>query len=250
MSDVIPSANVPYITLAQVRAEGITTAEASDAKVNASIALWSAFVDRRTRQWFNRRDITMRIEGRNSNLLMLGVPIIAVDSLRLNHFLPEEPGEVLESTRYIVYAGRSYPDDRRNPMVKIFANEGSIYGSFGRTFRRGLFTDIVGKFGFVEPDGTTPVEIQRAMLMLVVNDIKNPISSVISSGGAVGPKTSETTDLHSISFAEPVEQQLKLSGKSVSGIEEVDRILAHYRSPISIGGSILDIPRIEDGTTM
>lgn len=245
--DTIPAANIPYATIADVRAAGITDGQADDLTVQALLNLYTSFIDRRTRQWFNRRDLTVRVEGRNSNLLQLGVPIIQVTSLRANHHLPTSPGEILDLNRVEVFTARTYPDYRRNPMIKIIANRGSIYGSYGRSFRRGMFTDIVGSFGFLEPDGSTPPEIKRALVKLVIIAINNPIAN--ANGNATGPVASETTDIHSISYFKPVDEELESRVGTASGDKEVDEILKAYRAPIAIGGSILDMPVIDDGVT-
>ncbi len=251
MADVIPAVDVPYITVAQVRTEGVTVAEAADSVVLAKIALYTQLVDRLTRQWFNRRDVVITAEGKNSNLFQLDIPIIEVDLLRINHHLPSTAGELIDPSLFTAFNSRTkHSDDRRNPRIKMLANRGSIFGNFGRTFRRGLLTDITGKFGFIEPDGTTPLAIQEAMLRLVIRNIKNPILGSVSgseSGGAVGPRRREKTDLHEIEFFESAANKKASTTNTATGDAEVDRILALYKGPIGIGGSINDIPRVDDG---
>ncbi len=256
MADVIPAALVPYIDIADVRSAGIPESEADDATVLLKIKLWSDLVDKWTRQFFNRRDLEITLEGKNSNILLLGIPLIEVDSIRLNHFLPRAAGEVLDLTLVQSFIGRTSPvDDRRNPRIKILVNSRSIFSTVGRTFRRGLLSTITGKFGFLETDGTTPEAIKRSVLKLVLKDIRNPLLSDVSgtsgSGSTtLGAKKREETDLHEIEYFQPSAEVLKSMERSISGDAEVDRLLSYYRSPISIGGSILDIPTVDDGVTL
>lgn len=250
MADVIPALNLPYITIQQIRDAGIPITEADDPTVQASIDLWMDQVDRWTGQWFNARQYTITIEGRNSNLIAIGIPIIEVTRIQLNHFLPRDAGEIFNDlSNFQIFVGRAWPDDRRNPRITIVANRSSIFGNFGRAFVRGLFTDIDGTYGFIEIDGTTPKPIQRAMTKLVLRDLKNPLLGQVSGGGLItGSKKREETDLHEIEFYQPSEEQANSSVKSLTGDSEVDKILAYYRKPISIGGSINAIPRIDGGT--
>ena len=249
MADVIPALNEPYITIQDIRDAGIPDTEKNDAEVQASIDHWSAQIDTWTGQWFNAREIEVTVEGRNSNILLLGIPIISISQIRINHHLPDNAGDLYTTfDRFQIFKSRDYPDDRRNPRIKLVSNRYSIYYSYGRAFMRALYTTIDGIFGFIEKDGTTPLPIQRACLKLVLRDLKNPLlTEVTEAGGGLGPKKREKTDMHEIEYFESSQSTISKDRGTVSGDPEIDRILSYYRKPIGVGGSINAVPRIDSG---
>src|SRR5690606_30527944 len=87
-------------------------------EIEANIAEAMSFIDRHTRQWFNKRTFDgsnpVKIEGNNGRTIFLGVPVIAVDKLCLNR-----EDNVLDASDYRVFNSRAMPDDRRNPMIKL-----------------------------------------------------------------------------------------------------------------------------------
>jgi len=249
MADVIPALDLPYITIQDIRNAGIPDTEKTDSEVQSSIDYWSAQIDVWTGQWFNAREVEVTIEGRNSNILLLGIPIIDVTQIRMNHHLPDHAGDLYTTfNRFQIFKSRVYPDDRRNPRITLVTNKYSIYSSYGKAFMRSLFTTIEGIFGFIEKDGTTPKPIQRACLKLVMRDLKNPIlDSVSNPHTTAGALKREKTDLHEVEYYESSESVVATEQGTLSGDGEVDRILSFYRKPIGVGGSINAVPRIDSG---
>jgi hypothetical protein len=231
----------PYVTLQQIRDLGLTQAQYPDAQVNAEIKLWSDSFDQWTGQWFNSRAKTIRLEGKNSNVLFLGIPILTVTQIKMNN----ETVPTALSFFEIFNNRGSKPDDRRNPMIKMLSKSDIIFSqSNSRVFRRGFFTDITGTFGFLEADGTTPQMVQRAIMKLVVRGLKQPINSTATAGN-LGPKKREKTDLHETEYFEPETGSAASGAVSLSGDPEVDKIIGIYKAPMAIGGSILDVPALE-----
>lgn len=227
-----------YITVAQVNAEDATLG-LTDPQIEAKIDHWMAFIDRQTGQWFNSRTLTMRVEGPNSNVLFFPVPNLTMTSIKLN-----SEANTADLTFFEIFNGRSLPDNRRNPMIKIVRRTGDIFSgsaTLGRIFQRGFFTELAGTWGYLEEDGSTPLEIQRATLLLVFQDIQNPIVDAASSSSS-GAVKREETDLHEIEFFQPSESS---SSGGESGNTDVDTILAKYKAPFGIGGSFLDVPTTE-----
>lgn len=250
MADVIPALNEPYITIQDVRDAGIPDTEKTDLEVQASIDHWSAQIDTWTGQWFNAREVEATVEGRNSNILLLGIPIIDITQIRINHHLPDHAGDLYTSfERFQIFKSRDYPDDRRNPRIKLVSNRYSIYSSYGRAFMRALYTTIDGIFGFIEKDGSTPLPIHRACLKLTMKDLKNSLLDEVSSGegGSLGPKKREKTDIHEIEYFESTNSTIAKDSGTITGDPEVDRIISYYRKPIGVGGSINAVPRIDSG---
>jgi hypothetical protein len=231
-----------YITIADVRAEGLDVAVASDAKVLSYIEIWQAFMDRACRQWFHARQLVLRLDGTDSDTIHIGVPIIQVDHLKLN-----DSPTTLDSSLYRVYNGRSYPDDRRNPRIKLIGVEDAhIYTaplSGGLKFVKGRQNqEIKGIFGFVEDDGSTPKLIKRALLLLVIEKltkppyIADPSTTPTPPPPIVGNLMEEWTDGHKFKYSsaggELAERKPGLTGIT-QNLEVLD-IIKLYKAPIGI----------------
>lgn len=227
-----------YTTLAAVRAAGLSdTTTYPDAAITAAIARVGAFIDRTTRQWFEPRTKTLRLDGSGTATLLLDVPIVSASALYLNgDFETAVPAD-----RYEVYAGRdAAQDDRGCPMIRLRSD--SWWGA-GRFVRGTRNQQVVGIFGYVEADDTTPALIQDAALRLVIRDLSSPAvpaSSAAGGGsgsGPVGPLVSETTEGHSRHWAAPAIGSMRAGTLAVTGDPAVDQILAMYRGPL-LGGAV------------
>lgn len=230
-------ANTTYATVADVRAEGLTDAVAyPDALVQARLNLYAQYIERVTGQFFDVRALTLLLDGDDTDTLYLPFPIVALNQLFINGRFGTNDAMNLAS--YTVF-NRQFPqDDRRNPKIKLNTVNLDFYqmaafGSGGRGFMRGLQNQkLVGTFGYVEADGSTPLLIRRALLLLVCRwpDILAP-GSVPREGNQKGIITSESTDGHSISY----QTSRRLSPQSsITGDAEVDNILIMYKRPIRL----------------
>jgi hypothetical protein len=203
------------------------------------------FIDKNTRQFFNKREFTIEMEGTNSDLLLLPVPIIAVTSLYKN-----SEAEALDSSYYRVFNGRTSPDDRRNPRIKMMSEESDVLYTGSSYFMRGSIQKIVGSFGFLEEDGSTPRMIQRACLKLATMRGLQTIgesASQANSASGVGAIKREKTDLHEIEYYDANSNSSGDSGDAAngtfSGDAEIDRIIRSYKSPIVVTGTFPDFGR-------
>lgn len=198
-----------------------------------------ALIDNKTGQFFNKREGDFRIEGKNVAIMHLSVPIIEIEKLIINSTNTElVEGEDFD---FVAFKARSQPtDDRRNPRIKLNVGRGrdSIFANSltTRIFVKGTLTQLIGSFGFLEPDGSTPFLIQRATKILAMADINTPIGGSLSVSSSSGPLKRLKVDLHEQEFFEPSSNKDSVKS-SDSGSEEVDRIIAQYRTPIRIGGS-------------
>lgn len=232
-----------YITIQDVRDEGLSAADYPDDRVLAYIETWQAFLDRACRQWFVPKAIILEADGTDSDTIHTGVPIIAIDYVKLNGDTAE-----LNTDYYKVYNSIVYPDDRRNPRIKLVMEENrSIYTqplTDGQLkFRKGRKNQIIsGTFGFVEEDGSTPKLIKRALLKLVIEKLtSNLYSSTGSSLPAgppplLGPILEERTDGHQKKYAQPG-GALKPRAPGLTGItndQEILDIIRLYKAPVGI----------------
>lgn len=235
-----------YLTPNQVRAEGIATAELDDVRLVALILRIQQHIERETRQPFRPVAITdLGLDGSGSALLPLSVPIIGVDSLRINHSTQD-----LDPSAYRVYFAPSLGDDpgwqpkdyRRNPKIVLAAeftpspfNTGGVFGSnlnAGRFQPGAKPTTLAGVFGFVEPDGTTPLLIRQAALMLALANTPLLEAGAGGGGGPGGPVVRERTDRHEVEYAKPPASATLSSSFNTS--PEVEDILRRYKGPIGM----------------
>ena len=230
-----------YISLQDVRDAGLLEATYPDADVIAAIEMWQQFIERACRQWFNPRTMILQVDGTNSDALHFGVPIISIDYLKINNRADE-----METTYYEVYSGNQLPDDRGNPRIKLIGpdHHRDIYLApvvTGRLkFRKGRRNqEIKGTFGYVEPDGSTPKMIKRALLKLVIEKLTTPVYSTGGGGSSpslLGIVLSEETDGHKRKYGYPG-GQLTPRRSGLSGITqdpEILDIIKLYRAPLGV----------------
>lgn len=204
-----------------------------------------AFIDRHTRQWFNARTFDdskpVLMEGNNSQVLFFPVPILEITAIR-----KEEGSEILDPLFYQVFNGRDFPDDRRNPMIKLRQEDDDVLFVSSGKWMRGVRAVITGIFGFLEADGSTPLMIQRATLKLALIYASKSLGEQAASaaeGSEVGPIKREKTDLHEIEYfdARAGSKDGGNDGTGLSGDDYIDDVIAAYKGPIIIGGTFPDI---------
>lgn len=217
-----------YVTLEEARAEGITEAMATDEQLGAKIDRASARIDKLTGQWFESRDLTLLLDGEASRRLSLHVPIITVSEILVGD--DEEP---VPETEYAVYnrhmSGQvGGDDDRSDPHIDF---------RHGRRWPRGRQNiSVEGSFGYTDPPGppgTTPEDIKRACLLLVVQDLPKLGDLDARLENFLRTRLiSEKTRDQSQAYGTP-----RSSGARgyLTGNEEIDQLLEHYMAPLAIG---------------
>jgi hypothetical protein len=180
-----------YALISDLRAEGVTVAEASDARLARLIRLATRYVDRMTGRFFAPRSMTLALDGSGGRSQLLGQPIIAVRDVKLLVAYPAEIGELgVTPSFFRVYnrhltQGLLDPDDRENPRLEFF-HESDLFGvqstpaaSLGLgslVWLRGVQNVVVdGLFGYTDPDGSavgrTPDLIRHVTKLLVLREI-------------------------------------------------------------------------------
>lgn len=228
-----------YATVSDARAAGFPVT-ISDPTIQAELDTWSQFIDKACRQWFEPRTLTIDLDGVDSRVLHLPVPVISLTSLYMN----ADFTTVVPTTAYKLYTNcTAVRDDRRNPRIEL-ASAGvdvwdySRYASGSRFCIGTQNQRLVGSFGFVEADGSTPLLIKRAVLKLAARklaggtDIWNQVQEGIPAGG--GLVQSETTDGHSISYAAFSYKPTVRGSNNITNDAEVDGIITMYKGPLLI----------------
>ena len=209
-----------YATVADLRDEGVTEAQASNTRLDLLIDEATKIIDRVTGWFFEPRRLTLHLDGRGTPSLELPFPLIRLYELLVNDFdfainefnivnvgAPVQPGFV--SPRLSLIDGRVFPKRRDNITIN-------------------------GLWGYTETDGTengrTPLEIRRACMLLVIRML-TPLSDIAGRADVLNQWriVEERTRDQSYKLAQ-TEQTTHLVGDP-----EIDLILARYCRPVEIG---------------
>lgn len=231
-----------YVSVDDIREAGFSATLADPQTVEAAIRLAQGAIERATRQWFVPREHTIKLDGNNSDTMLLPIPIISVEHLKIN-----DVDTAISPSLYVVYNGRSFPDDRTNPRIKLKRQGGSIYetpSGFDTplTFRKGFQNqEIKGVFGYTEADGSVPLLIQKAVRKLAIQYLSNP--EYVSPGvtpppsppaGATGQVMREATDGHSIAYTFVKFDDVRPGISGLTMDREILDIIKMYKAPIGI----------------
>jgi len=206
-----------YCTVADLRAEGVTEAQASDERIAALIDEASRFIDRVTGWFFTPRLRTYRLDGRGTPSIEPPAPPIRIDALSIS-------GSLVSPDRLIVVGAPVQPG----------------FDGPRLTLRHGRFpkgrgnVEVQGLWGYTEDDGTahgrTPLAIRRACMMLVLRSLA-PLAD--------GDASSEARSRWRIIEERTRDQSYKLDRDErladLTGDPDVDAILARYRKPAGMG---------------
>lgn len=115
LSDPLRADLAGYITLAEVRDEGVPATLIDDAGVIRGIERATALIDKVTGRWFEPRQRTFRLDTRRGYDLLVNIPIIALTGMTIIE-------ETVDLDSVWVYnrhltQGLLNPDDRDNPRV-------------------------------------------------------------------------------------------------------------------------------------
>lgn len=148
-----------YITVDDVRAEGVTeTLVPDDTYIEGRITLAQSFIEKVTGRIFEKKaGITIKVSGRGHDTIFMDIPPIsesAISEVSIND-------EVLDSEYYSVYMP-TVPDGRFNAQLIHLTG---VWTKGNRNI------SIVGDFGFVEPNESTPPLIKELCLRLVMSNL-------------------------------------------------------------------------------
>ncbi|MCG8419634.1 MAG: hypothetical protein MJE77_17010 [Proteobacteria bacterium] len=210
-----------YATLSDVRAEGVTEAQASDERLIALLEEAGQVIDRTTGWFFEPRQRTYVLDGRGTPSLEPPVPPIRLDRLTAHgRELSRRPADLIVIGAPIV-PGFFAPRLARTQGVFV-RGQGNIEAS--------------GQWGYTEDDGSesgrTPLPIRRVCLLLVLRWL--PVLAD-SDGG------SEARDRWRVLEERTRDQSYKLDRVldpgPFTGDPEIDRILLRFRRPPGMGAT-------------
>lgn len=232
-----------YLTPGRVRDEGVGGDRLADARLVQLIQRAQQFIERECRQPFRPVQSTVRFDGSGSGLWQAPLPILGVEYLRVNDATsnyPSDAFEVYSSPHLGGDPGWQPKDNRRNPKIRLARDlnpspfRANPSGSLTQRFLPGAKAHVVkGVWGFVEPDGTTPLLIEEAALRVVLATATLMEIGAGAGGVVAGPIIREETDLHEIEYASSASSAS--SADAIATSPEVSDILRRYRAPMALG---------------
>lgn len=212
-----------YASVADLRAEGVTPAMASDARLAALLTDASAFVESVTGWFFEPRELTLRMDGRGHRSIEAPFPPIRIDVLTV-----EYEGALSIAPTDLVVEGA--------PVVPAFAGP-RLTLRHGRRFPKGVANVTAsGLWGYTEADGTatgrTPAAIRTVTMQLVLRALP-----VLTDGDAW------ESARHRWRLAEERtrDQAYRLNPPTfstfITGDPDIDLVLQRYRRPHGLGAA-------------
>lgn len=240
-----------YITVQDVRDEGVTETVATDARIMRAIRLAEEYIEHATGRWFYPRALTLRVDGAGGRALQLDVPIIQLDSIQLLYeWVEGEPLDTLDvgldSVRIYnrhLTMGLRMEDDREDPKVvfEAYDPDGFAYWPVGKqnVILQGWFgytvlapDDPVGETeaGSQKPlaMGRAPQSIVDCALRLAIRNLplRYDVASVQQMERA-GQVTKMKTRDQEINWSDPNTTPGGTSG--LTGDAAIDAIIRQYR---------------------
>jgi hypothetical protein len=212
-----------YASALDLRAEGVTAAEASDARLELLLDEAARLIDRVTGWFFEPRALTLHLSGRGAPSIELPVPPIRIDRLTLGGAeLALDPSELL-----IVGA----------PVQPGFDGP-RLTRRHGRVFPRGQGNVVAeGLWGFTEDDGTpegrTPRAIRRACMLLALRSLA-PLADDASFEARSRWRIVEERTRDQSYRLDPARSA---ASASLTGDPEVDALLVPYVRASPIGAA-------------
>ena len=210
-----------YATVDDLRAEGVTAAQATDERLASLIEEATAAIDRITGWFFEPRTLNLRLDGRGTPSLEPPVPPIELDRLAI------DATELSLDSADLVVVGAPVAPGFDAPRISL---------TRGRVFPKGTGNVTAeGLWGYTEPDGTpegrTPLEIRRACMLLVLR-LLHPLA---------GESSTDARNRWRILEERTRDQSYRLDGVKdtgpFTGDPEIDGVLLRYRRPPGLGAA-------------
>ena len=231
-----------YASVSDLRAEGVTDAQASDARIQQLVSLASRYVERVTGRFFEPRVQALRVDGTGGRVLALGHPIIGIDAVAIdsNPFSPADlavdPGLYRVYNRHLTQ-GLLLPDDRDHPRLELVHGEDGHLALGRLAWPRGQQNvEVRGVFGYTEPDGSptgrTPELVRHVTKLLVMRELPRLADADRREDAQRRWRlTSERTRDQGYSL-----EALRLHG-AFTGDPEIDNVLVAFVRPPDFGAA-------------
>lgn len=231
-----------YITLDYFRSRNVPDPP-SDDDINEAIILWQSVIEQITGQWFLPREVTLLLDGTDSDALHFDVPIIEITEVEINMGKDGAgTGSVLDAEEYRVYNRTSVEDDRMNPRIKLIddlSNQRDIFSGSNYPDRRKFYFGrqnqrVVGTFGWSD----VPAAIKRALYLICLEKLGNPPigSTDLTPPLVQGVITEEWTDGHKYRMQIPggTVKERSAGLTALFNNPEIEALLKMYTGPMGI----------------
>jgi len=228
-----------YVSISDVRDEGVTVDNASDERIEAIIQLAERYIERVTGRFFEPRPQSLAVDGAGGRVLRLGHPIIRIDVVAVDAAaaspVPIDPSSYRVYNRHLTQ-GLLVPDDRDDPRIEL-AQGGDVGAGFEARWPRGVQNvRVAGVFGYTDPDGSptgeTPLLIQYVTKLLVLREL--PLMTDLDGREDAQRRwrlTSERTRDQAYTLGALVPLGV------FTGDPAIDTILAAYSRPADLGAA-------------
>jgi hypothetical protein len=183
LADPAEAVGAGYCSIADLRDEGVTDRDASLDRLVTLVAMATRYIEEVTERFFEARYQSFRLDGKDSEDLLLPEPVIAVEQVRI--VSPWIVGGVWYPGAINVYnrhlsMGLVKPDDRDDPRISL------VRIAVPPTLRPGFLSDLIfprgtqnvevkGVFGYTDVDGSTtggtPRLLREVCKRLVVREL-------------------------------------------------------------------------------
>jgi hypothetical protein len=229
-----------YISASDLENEGVSVNhEAGEAEV---IKLAEQYVDRETRQFFDKRDaLTLKFDGDGREFINLPVPLITLTSAKMGTY-------DVAITSFDFTPGQYNPDlptsqdHRFSPVISWkrgdIASPRNLFaaGRFAEGFQN---IEITGSWGFVDWNGasayTTPKEIKRLCILLVKRIFNHPLNS----RAAAQIQNESRAFMRSAGGGHFYRVPDWVTSGGPTGDYQIDRVIAEYMSQWRYLGSVI-----------
>ena len=257
--EVLPEAtaggSTGYTTIAALRAEGVTTTQADDAKLLKLITRASRYIDKVTGRFFEPRSGTYTLDGSGNMQLFLGDPIISISKIRVGHTADLNGVADVDLADVAIYnrhltQNLLNPDDRDNPRINLITGNidtPSIIGGFSNYPDAFKNVEVTGVFGYTDYDGSsstqgkTPDLIEYVTQKIVIRYLPklsdtDEVSDALLSGRIKKLRTRDQEIQYAVGSGE---------GGAPAGLwtgdPEIDHILAGFMRPADIDATQLTV---------
>jgi hypothetical protein len=211
-----------YATIDDLRAEGVTVAQASDERLGRLIAEATAAIDRITGWFFEPRHLALRLDGRGTPSLEPPAPPIDLDRLAIG------TEELSLAPADLVIVGAPVAPGFDAPRLTL---------TRGRVIPRGAGNVLAeGLWGYTEDDGTplgrTPLEIRRACMLLVLRSLP-----LLADGDSGGEARSRWRIIEERTRDQSYRLEPDSRAATLTGDPELDALLARFRRPPGLGAA-------------
>ncbi|MDR1977927.1 MAG: hypothetical protein LBQ42_04260 [Synergistaceae bacterium] len=201
-----------YCAPGDLRREGVTEEQASNERLSELCSLAGQYIEVMTGQWFEPREMTLRIDGNGGETLVLPIFLIELQFIKA-YGVPVEG--------YTLYNRTAPEDDRNYPRIKRKA--GWPKGN--------LNIELRGLWGYVDEEDNggyvTPILIRQAAIKLAIMQLPLLGDTAAQEEKSIrGMLTEETTDGHSYKLDRSL--STLIADRQFTGDAEIDQILSRY----------------------